>query len=199
MPSLEDLTVDQLLARAKELEAKEPQANLMSALLGNPTTREMTQRAMKLANPKLVIPEIDAGDRVMAAVTEERTKREALENRLLEREAADRVRERRQSIKTKYELSDADVEKVEALMLDKENPIGNHDAAARVFLASRQSATPTPASFQAPTFTMPEKEKWGPAIGNPAKLNRIAIDEAYTAWSEIVGGKHPGLSATRAV
>jgi hypothetical protein len=66
-----------------------------------------------------------------------------------------------------------------------------------VYLASRVSATPTPASFQPPTYQMPEKDVWAKGIGSPANLNRIAMDEAYKAYGEIFSGKVPGLGGAK--
>jgi hypothetical protein len=74
-------------------------------------------------------------------------------------------------------------------MVDKDNPIPTYEGAALVFKASRTSAVPTPASFEAPVFTMPETDVWGPGIGNPAKLNKIALSEMYKAFGEITSGR----------
>lgn len=189
--SLEDLTVDQLLARAKQTEGSHA---LFEQLTRNPETREMLQRAMKKANPNLVIPEIDASDKVLAAVAEERKAREKLENEIRERDVRERIERQRAEVKSKYKLTDSDVTEVEKLMLDKENPIPTYDAAARVYVASRTPSTPTPASLAHDrTFQMPEKDVWGKGIGNPAQLNKIAMDEAYAAWGDIRGGKVAGL------
>lgn len=194
MPGLEDLTTDQLLARARELEGSEA---TLRALTSNPKTRETVQRALKTLNPNLVIPEIDAKDAVLAQVGESNKRVEKLEQQIQERDIRDRIERTRAAVKDKYRLSDEDMTGVEKLMVDPENPIPTYDAAARVYLASRQSSTPTPASFAPPTFQMPEQDVWGKGIGNKAALDKIAMGEAFNAWNEISSGKVPGLGGAR--
>jgi hypothetical protein len=186
MPSLEDLTTDQLLAKAREYEGM---ATLAYQLLANKDTRPMVQRALKKLKPELVIPELDQADALSTQLTEIRESNKELEKRLIERDVKDRVRENREAIKDKYKLTDADVAKVEALMVLPENAGMSHDAAARVYKASIAPAIPTPANFNPPTFDMPEKDVWGPGIGNPARLNKIAMNEGFKALNEIMGGK----------
>ena len=192
MASLEDLTADQLLARARELEGSE---RLLKSLSTNPATRETIQRAIKAVNPNVSIPELDSRDAMQKALDEEREERKKLEMKVMEREARDNVRERREQIRKKYNLTDADVEAVEKMMVDDKEVNWTHDAAARVYIASRQSATPTPASYKSPTYEMPEKDIWGKGIGNKAALDRIGLDEAFKAANEIRSGKVAGVGS----
>jgi hypothetical protein len=192
--SLEDLTTDQLLARARELESSH---NVLQTLSTNPKTRETIQRALKTLKPDLVIPEIDAKDSLRGEIQTEREARQTLERSIQERDIRERLEKQRAAIQKQYKLTEADLPGVEALMIDKDNPIPTYDAAARVYLASRQSATPTPASFSAPTYDMPEKDIWGKGIGNRAMLDKIAIGQAFEAWNELQTGKVPGLGAAR--
>lgn len=193
--SLEDLTTDQLLARAKQLESS---ATTLAALAANPETREGLQRLLKKANPNLSIPEIDAKDAVLGEVGKLTKSLEEMRNSMLERDVRDRIERERAAVRGKYHLNDADITEVEKLMIDKENPISSYDAAARVHLASRTSSTPSSISFSPPTYQMPEKDVWGPGIGNPAKLNRIALDAAYGAWNEIRSGQVAGMGGAAA-
>jgi hypothetical protein len=195
MASLEELTTDQLLAKAREMEGM---YNLANSLLANKETRPMVQRALKKLKPDMVIPELDSADAVDARFTELRESNKALEQRLIERDVKDRIASQRNEIKAKYELTDADVGEVEKLMVLPENAGVSHDAAARIYKASRVSATPTPASFAPPTYDMPEKDVWGAGIGNPAKLNKIAVNEAYKAFAEVTSGKVAGAGSVRA-
>ena len=92
----------------------------------------------------------------------------------------------------KYKLSDDDMKSVEKLMVksdDNPEPIPYYDSAARLYLHSRQPSTPTPGSLAPPIYQMPDGKTWGKGIGNPAMLNKIAMDEAYRAFNEIHGGK----------
>jgi hypothetical protein len=193
--SLEDMTVPELLEHAKGLQSR---ASFFDTVTKNPETRETVLRALKKAAPSLPIPEIDAADRVAAMVGEERKARIALEERLTKEAAERTIAERKQKAINDYKLTPADVEAIEKQMLE-ENGILNYDAAARVHVASKQSATPTPASWQAPTrYEMPEKEIWAGGIGNPARLTRIAMEEASKAMNEMLSGKVAGLGSARA-
>jgi hypothetical protein len=195
MPNLEDLTVDQLLAHAKGTEGD---AALLRQLAKNPETREIMQAAIKKMAPGTSIPEYDAKQQVRAEISAEREERLKLERKIMERDARDNVRDRRQAIKDKYKLSDTDVTAVEQMMVDDKEVNWTHDAAARVYLASRQSPTPTPATFSPPTYEMPEKDIWGKGLGNKAALDKIAMNVAFDAWNEISSGKVPGLGGAKA-
>ncbi len=189
--SLEDLTVDQLLAFANQAG---PSHQLLQALVNNPETREQTLRLAKKINPNLPIPEIDARDKVEGQI-------EDLRKQLLERDARDRENTARQSIqrerdalKTKYGFTDADITEVEKLMMDENEPIPSYGAAARVWQASRQSAIPTASSVSPPVFELPGKDIWGAGIGNRAQLDKIATNEAYRALQDIQAGKIAGVN-----
>lgn len=188
--SLEDLTIDELRERARQLQTV---ANTVGAIANDPETRESWLRLLKKKNPGLSLPEIDAKDAVLGEVSKLTKSVEDMRNAMLERDIRERIERDRSAVRAKYQLTDADVTEVEKLMVDKENPISSYDAAARVHLASRQSATPSSVSFQPPTYQMPEKDVWGPGIGNPARLNKIAIDEGFKAWNEIRSGQVAGM------
>jgi len=188
--SLEDLTTDQLLQRARQTESSH---NLLSTLLNDPASREMIQRQMKKANPSLSIPEIDAKDAVMNEVNGTRKQIQELEARILERDVRERLERDRAAVKTKYKLNEADINAIEGLMTDQNNPIPTYDAAARVHVASKQTAVPTPSSIVPQVYEMPERDVWGKGIGNPAELNKIALREAYEALNDIKAGKVAGL------
>lgn len=189
-PSLEDMTHEQLAQHARQLEGS---ANLLQQLLGDPSTREVIQRKLKKDNPALAIPEIDAQDRVEAALAEERKEREKLQKQMLERDVRERIEKQRAAAKAKYQLSDADMTEVEKLMTAEHDPIPSYDAAARVFKASKATGTPTTADIRPPVFDMPEKDVWGKGIGNKAMLDKIAINEAYSALNDLRAGKVAGF------
>jgi hypothetical protein len=195
MPTLEDLPIEQLLAHAK---ATESSHTLLRSLTSNPETRESLQRLIKKVQPNLSIPEIDAKDSVREEIKTEREARLALEQKILERDVRDRLEKQKLAVKRDFNLTDDDLLEVEKLMVRAEDPIPTYRGAAQVFAASRQSALPTPASYQRPTFQMPEKEVWAGGIGSPAKLNKIAMDEAYNAMGEIMSGKVAGVGPARA-
>lgn len=189
-PSLEDMSHEQLAEHARQLQGS---ANLLQQLLGDPSTREVIQRKLKKDNPALAIPEIDAQDKVMAALEEEKKERQNLQKQMLERDVRERLEKARAAAKATYQLSEADMAEVEKLMTDAENPIPTYDAAARVFKASKATGTPTTADIRPPVFDMPEKDVWGKGIGNKAMLDKIAINEAYSALNDLRAGKVAGM------
>lgn len=181
MPSLEDYTHEDLLKRAHALEASDA---LFKTLLTSPDTREDTLRLMKRKNPNLILPEIDGSDRVLKAVAAERDERLKLEAKIQERDIRDRINAERVKVKDKHKLSDEDVLEVEKLMVDKDSPIPNYDAAARVFKASRTSAEPTSMQIASPTYDMPDGKIWAKGIGNTQTLNKIFMEEATKVINE---------------
>jgi len=193
--SLEDMDHGELYAFAQAAQRK---VTMFDQVTTNPETREIALRALKKVNPNLPIPEIDAKDAVAAEIKIEREARLKLEERLQTDEIRRSIEARKARAVKDYGLNEADIIAVEKLMIDGENPIPTYDAAARVHLASKQSATPTPAAWTAPTtYEMPEKDIWGPGIGHKAKLDKIALNEAFKAAAEVFGGKVPGLGGAR--
>lgn len=192
--SLEDFTVDELRAAAQQWQGSH---QIITALAQNPATREVMQRAIKTVAPNVPIPEFDAKESIRAEIKAERDERIKLEQKILERDVRERLEKQRAGVIRAHNLTEADVLEVEKLMVDPENPIPTYDAAARVYKASRTPSTPTPASFVPPTFSMPEKDVWGKGIGNKAALDRIATDQAYEAWSELMSGKVAGAGSAR--
>jgi len=192
--SLEDMTVDQLLAHAKGLET---QKNTFQQLMQDPGIRETVQRGLKKLNPSLSIPELDARDSVREEIKTEREARIKLENDIRERDIRARLEKQRADIKSEFKLSDEEVLEVEKLMTREADPIPSYRSAAQVFRAMSQSAKPTPAIYSAPTYDMPEKDIWGKGLGNKNALDKIAMTQAFDAWNEIASGKVPGLGAAK--
>lgn len=188
MPSLEDLTTDQLLASARQWQG---QAALVEQLMKEPKTRLELQRLVKIVNPSVSIPELDAREAVRSELDAEREARKKLEERILEGEVRQRLERQRADIKDRYKLTDTDVAEVEKMMVDAdpEKRIPGYDAAARVFVASKTQATPTPSVLGAPIYEMPSAKDWASGVGNPAKLNQIGLAKAFEAWNEINSGK----------
>ena len=195
MASLEDMTVDQLLAHAKGLEVQKTQ---FQTLMQDPTVRETVQRGLKKLNPHLSIPEIDTKDSVMKVVDEVKEDNAKLRREIQEKDIRARLEKQRADIKSEFKLSDEEVLEVEKLMTREEDPIPSYKGAAQVFKAMRQSPTPTPATYAPPTYDMPEKDVWGKGLGNKSALDKIAMNQAFEAWNEIASGKVPGLGAGKA-
>lgn len=171
--SLESMTTEQL----------QESTRLLHTLLNSPDTREDTLRLIKKKN-NVPIPELDAKDAVLAEVTKEREARLKLEAQLQERDILARIEKEREKVKQTYQLTDSDVAEVEKLMVDKDAPIPNYSAAAKVYKASKQVAEPTTHLLKPNVYDMPEKSIWAPGIGNKQALNKIALEEAYKAANE---------------
>lgn len=188
MPSLEDLTTDQLLTAAKQWQG---QAALLEQLGKDPKTRLELQKLVKAVNPNAVLPELEAREAVRTEVDKQNETIAKLQEQILEDRVKRRLEDQRAAIKTTYKLTDAEVAEVEKMMVDAdpEKRIPGYDAAARVFVASKAQATPTPSVLAAPTYEMPSAKDWAPGVGNPAKLNQIGLTEAFKAWNEISGAK----------
>lgn len=205
MATLEDMTVDQLLAHAKAIE---PSAQLLNALTSDPATREAVQRLIKQKFPNVSIPVIDAADAVRAEIKTERDARLALENRIREEEIRRRLNEQRRNIVEKHSLSEADMLEVEKLMTREVDPIPTYEGAALVYKASKVSATPTPSTFIPPTFQLMngKDDAWAGGMvsnapgggGTKARLDRIGMNAAFEAMNELYGGKVPGLGSAKA-
>ena len=189
MPSLEDLTTDQLLEVAKRTKRSD---DLLGALLRDKETREITLRGLKKVDPSMQIPEIDAADAVRSDLEKLREENAKLEDRLRNKEITDTIRDEQRRVKEKFGLNDADLLEVQKIMTDKEQPIPYWDRAAQFYLAQQRVAEPSPSTIQPPIYEMPEKDVWGKGIGNKSLLDKIAIDEAYKALNEVMGGKVAG-------
>jgi hypothetical protein len=158
-------------------------AQIAKGLSDNPDTRKSFLGLVKAADPSASIPELDISNQITSAVAEERSKREALENKIMERDARDNVINRREAIKKSKGLSDEDVAEVEKIMVEK--GISNHDTAAEFMVAQRQSAKPTPfqagyGSHQAPQV---DTKPYG---GNIAQWSR---NEAANTIADIRAGR----------
>lgn len=184
--SLEDLTVDQLLARAR---AMEPSAALFNTLVNNPETREEALKLVRRADPKRPIPELDASEKMEKRLEEERAERAKLEERIRDGEIRGRLDKERARVMKQYTLDDAEMLEVEKIMTREDAPIPHYDAAAKVYKAEKQLAKPTTAAIADFSFKMPEDKRWAKGIGSNANLNRVAMEIAAETLNEVRGGK----------
>jgi hypothetical protein len=189
-PSLEDLTVDQLREAAARMKGSH---DLLSTLLRDPSSRTAIQKEMKRLNPNLAIPELDTATAFETQLKTRDEKIAELEKRELMRSINERLSAERAKTQAKYKLTDAQMLEVEKLMQeDKENPITSYDIGARAFKGSQKPAEPTPAVLKSSTFDMPDPKTWAKGIGNPALLNKIALQQAEQAFNEIRTGQVAG-------
>ena len=168
MASLEDLTP----------EARDELAMLARELSENPATRKDFLRITRKAKPNLPIPELDVEDQVRAALTEERTKRESLENQIREKDARDELQRRRDRVAER--VGKDNVAEVEKVMLEK--GIQNHESAAEYFEWMKQAQAPTPSAFSPNVLDKDTRATLGKFFKAPAIAAR---EEAMNALRDI--------------
>ena len=134
--SLEDLS----------FEARDELAALAKQLAENPATRKDFLRMTKHVNPNMPIPELDIEDYTNKQVNASNQKVEQLENKLRERDALDKLKERRQSLLAEgLVANESEIDEVEKVMLEKN--ISDHKTAAEYFAWMKQAAVPTPTGY----------------------------------------------------
>jgi len=122
-------------------EAIQGLALLAKGLTEDPKTRTRMLSLAKERDPTLNIPEVDLPVQFTSLLEEERTKRQAIEDKMREDDIRREIREKRDTIMKKG-ISAAEVTEVEKLMTER--GIVNHETAADFYLAQKKMAEPTP-------------------------------------------------------
>jgi hypothetical protein len=133
--SLEDMSFEQ----------RDELALLMKELADNPATRKEALRLTKKIRPNLPIPELEMEDYTEKAVSKAEERVMQLEAKLREKDAVDELNKRRNSLVKKGLASEADIDEIEKLMLEK--GMTNHETAAEYFDWMKQAAEPTPTGY----------------------------------------------------
>ena len=132
MSSLEDLSPD----------ARDELALIARQLAENPATRNDFLRMTKKVKPDITIDTIDLEDRFSAQLQQRDEQVNELRAKLMEKEALETLKERRQSLLEKGKVSTKDdIEKVEKIILEK--GINNHETAAEYWAWMNKSQEPT--------------------------------------------------------
>lgn len=132
MSSLEDLSPD----------ARDELALIARQLAENPATRNDFLRMTKKVKPDITIDTIDLEDKFSAQLMQRDEQVNELRAKLMEKEALETLKERRQSLLEKGKVSTKDdIEKVEKIMLEK--GINNHETAAEYWAWMNKSQEPT--------------------------------------------------------
>ena len=101
-------------------DARSELAALAQTLAENPQTRKEFLRLTKQVKPDLPIPELEIEDKVSQSLTASEQRVQQLEAKLAERDALEKLKERRQSLKAKGLIeNDSDIDEVEKLMVEK--------------------------------------------------------------------------------
>ena len=170
---------------AVTLEGMAPEAIAELALaakgmMSNPETRLQALALHKKVNPDISIPEIDMPSQFNTALAEERAKREAIEQRLLEADVRREIEGKRAAMVAKGIPADK-VAEVEQMMVERN--IGNHDSAAEFYLMQQKMAVPT-----APDLTnrykgqaMPtiDTKDFGGSVKNWAKAQAMQVYQGF--------------------
>ena len=172
--SLEDVSYEQ----------RDQLAALMRELSDNPATRKEVLRLTKKIKPDLVIPELEIEENTNSAVSEARKELDGLKAQLAQRQAEEDLEKRRNSLIRKgLAQSDADVEEIEKVMLEKK--IADHDTAAEYWQWMKQSAAPTPTGYNPSAVSKFDLNKY---YKNPVGAAR---DEAAKALQELRKNTRP--------
>ena len=156
------------------------------AILDNPATRELGLRATKTINPQTSIPEIDLKDAARGEFKKADEKMQALENKIRENDARDRVRDERDKLREAGHSKD-DIAAIEKIMIDEHIP--SYETAAKYFNGQRQIATPTPhVGGPATTYTMPA-DPLAALKGGKAQLNKWGREQATAALDDLRSGR----------
>jgi hypothetical protein len=133
--SLEDMSLEQ----------RDELAMLARQLADNPQTRKQFLRMTKQVKPELSIPELEIEEFTNNKVSAAEERVMSLEAKLRERDAREELQKRRDNLMKKgLARNEQDIEKIEALMLEK--GMTNHETAAEYFDWMNQAAAPTPNS-----------------------------------------------------
>jgi chromosome segregation ATPase len=151
-------------------DARSELAALAQTLAENPQTRKEFLRLTKQVKPDLPIPELEIEEKVSQSLTASEQRVQQLEAKLAERDALEKLKERRQSLKEKGLIeNDSDIDEVEKLMVEKK--IADHETAAQYHQWMKQAAAPTPTGYN-------------PQVINKFDLNAYWKNPANAARSE---------------
>lgn len=154
--------------------------NLSKKVLGSKNKTQF-QRMVKEVDPSLQIHDLDVEDRITAATSEQEKKIAALQAEIDRRSALDGLKEKRSTIKTKFNLDDKGVEAVEKLMVER--GIASHETAAEFFALNSRPASPMPTTARSTKIEVPMAEAMAK---DPSGWAR---DEAAKVLNELHGAK----------
>jgi hypothetical protein len=164
-------------------EARDELALLARQLADDPATRTSFLKLAKKARPNVPIPELEIDERIQRVEQSGADRMMALEAKEHERDAREELNRRRSDMRSKYNLSADEVQKVEKIMID--NGIQNHDTGAQFYQMQNQAAAPTPMGYSPNVMDKTAKDTLAKFWKNPASAAR---DEAANALDAIRKG-----------
>lgn len=148
------------------------QLRVGAALLSNPEMRRETQRMYKRANPKAIIPELEAEDLIAKSRAEDKERFDKQEREIMELRVANRRRERdQQAISEGFEPAD-----IEAIVVREKC---SYETALKFAAMERQTADPGPGDVRGGTapgspLELRPGEEFRKAGGDKRSLARVS-------------------------
>jgi hypothetical protein len=140
------------LENYEQVEAERELGRLFKQMVDTPATRSDALRLVKRVRDDVPIPEVEMEDRTNRVLEEANKKVQNLEMKLREKEKAEMLKERRQSLLEKGLIQSKDeIAEVEKVMVDK--GIASHETAAEHYNWMKQAAAPTPSQFPRPVMS----------------------------------------------
>ena len=150
------------------------------SMLSNPDTRLEALAMHKRANPTLNIPEIDLPAQFNTALAEERSKREAIEQRMMEADVRREIEGKRAAMIAKGIPADK-VGEVEAMMLERS--IGDHNSAAEFYMMQQKMAVPTApdlaSRYKGQAMPTIDTKPFGGSVKNWAKAQAMQVYQGF--------------------
>jgi hypothetical protein len=149
-------------------------------MLDNPATRMQALALHKQNRPDVIIPELDLPVQFNTALAEERSKREAIEQRMIEADVRRDIEGKRAAMVAKGVPADK-VHEVEAMML--ENSIGSHEYAAKAYLMQQKMAVPTAPDlanrYRGQSMPAIDTKEFGGSVKNWAKAQAMQVYQGF--------------------
>lgn len=159
--------------------ARDELALLARELSDSPDTRKAFLALARKKRPDMPMPELDIDDRLSASEKASSERIATLEGKLAEKDMRAELQRRRDAIKASGKASsDADIEAIEKLMLEK--GIQSHDTAADYFDWMKQAAAPTPVAYNRNVFDTDTRDKMKPYWKNSVTAARDEAQRAFT-------------------
>lgn len=159
--------------------ARDELALLARELSDSPDTRKAFLALARKKRPDMPMPELDIEDRIAGIEKSANDRVAAVESKLAEKDMRAELTRRRDALKASGKAgSDADIEAIEKLMLEK--GIQNHETAADYFDWMKQAAAPTPVAYNRNVFDTDTRDKMKPYWKNSVTAARDEAQRAFT-------------------
>ena len=148
----------------------ERKAGFLDQLLEkDPDIRSATLKALQKLNPSEILPEVKADEKIEQVYTRAREDAvKEIESKLKEREFQNAILHDKQTARSRFNLSDDEVAKVEDLM--KTKGIANYEAGAEYYRLMTKAAQPASVA-SSPGFDLPDRKEMAELWNQPDKYS----------------------------